>query len=177
MIAWRQRAQKPLKAGNVSSPAQSPTRAMTSSPSSCVVRRTGSPVGPAGASASAIAATTASVWLSLRLTPAIGAVRDERAESADSQRPSSLVATRWTVPRGPKVLTSSARSHSASRTVPGVAFAVRRPIASSAAENTWAWAPTIAETALAASGSGVTSPCRARRRAVTAPQLTSMRQL
>ena len=63
------------------------------------------------------------------------------ADSAPVHIGRSAVGSRWTVPRGPNVLTRVRSSQSARCTSARVAPAMRRPIESSAALSTWACAP------------------------------------
>lgn len=136
----RQRGHRPWKAGITRSPAQGPVPATTCSPSSSTVRH-------APSSASAIAATTCSACFSVsRTSGAKGPAADGSAVNAALHRGSSSAGRRWTVPRGPCVRTSERSSHSAARTSFRVTPAARTPIATSAADGTWAWAPSMAAT-------------------------------
>ena len=86
----------------------------------------------------------------------------------------SAAGSRWTVPRGPKVLTSVRSCHSARRTSARVAPSMRSAAEISAADRTCACTPTVAAATSAGSvpeGNGVVSPCCPSRRALTAAQV------
>ena len=124
-----------------------------------------------------MAAMISSAWPAVKRT-ASGCVGtdDGSAESAPVHIGRSAVASRCTVPRGPKVLTSVRSTQSARRTSARVAPATRRPIESSAAWRTCAWAPqmTLAIAAGPVFVAGSIRACRAIRRAVTPLQVSTV---
>src|SRR5918996_5111934 len=163
-VAHRQRGHLTWNASMTGSPAQPPARSTTASVSS-------STVNSVSASASAIASTTMSIC------PGDSRAGPERPLPAEAGRADrapvhigrSRVGSRWTVPRGPNVLTRLRSVHRAARTSVCVASALRTPMDNSAADITWACAPQMAPTTSAgwASRDGAINPCRSRRRAVT----------
>lgn len=165
-ITCRQRGHRSWKAGITRSPAQEPVRATTSSLSSSTVRHTPSRASP-------IAATICRACCSVtRTSGADWLAPDGTAGNAAHHNGSSRAGSRCTVPRGPCIFTSESGAgapHSAARTSARVALPARIPTDTSAADSTWACAPSIAPTT---SATGVPSPadvarnCRSSRRAL-----------
>src|SRR5262249_40432693 len=88
------------------------------------------------------AGMSAADWWGVNVTGGgCGGTDGGRADSAPVHIGRSAVGSRWTVPRGPNVLTRVRSSQSARCTSLRVAPAMRRPIENSAALSTWACAP------------------------------------
>ena len=122
-----------------------------------------------------MAATTSSAWSALKRTGSgLAGTDDGRADSAPVHIGRSAAGSRCTVPRGPNVLTRVRSSQRARWMSARVAPAMRRPIESSAALRTWAWAPhsTPATSAGPRSEAGSVNAWRAIRRDVTPLQLS-----
>ncbi len=130
----RQRGHIAWNPGITRSPAHGPVRATTSSESSSIV-------SSAPVSASPTAATTASTWSGvIRASLGKGFGPVGTAERAPVHSGRSAAGSRWTVPRGPNVLTRVRSVHSAVRTSVRVSPSPRSPTDSSAADSTWACA-------------------------------------
>jgi hypothetical protein len=142
-------------------------RATTSSLSSSTVRHTPSRASP-------IAATICPACSSVTRTSGANTDPAGTAGNAAHHSGSSVVGSRWTVPRGPCVFTSDRSSQSASRTCDRVIPSVRTPTDSSAADSTCACAPSIVATTSATGTPGfaeVARNCRSSRRALASAQV------
>jgi hypothetical protein len=122
-----------------------------------------------------MAAMTSSAWSALKRTGSGWAGTDDgRADSAPVQIGRSAADSRCTVPRGPNILTRVRSSQRACWMSARAAPAIRRPIESSAALRTWAWAPhsTPAISPGPRSEAGSVNAWRAIRRDVTPLQVS-----